>query len=447
MKSSAIRLFLVLPLAILLQASRAEASGRVIAWGMNDNGQCAVPFAASSGVSAVAAGFYHSLALKNGAVLAWGLHTDGQCDVPEDASNGVSAIAAGERHSLALKGGRVIAWGNGTGGKCTVPPDASNGVSAIVAGYDYSAALKDGRIIVWGPFGAVPAVFQSNVVAIAGDAYHLLGVRQDGRVIACRYNPQGQCDVPEDASNGVYAVATGMFHSLALNGGRVIAWKFNGQGQCTVPEAASNGVTAIAAGYYHSLALKDGAVLSWTETGTYLQGIVPAAATSNITAISSFAYHNLALSETPFYGLQINCGGKFVDPWFKDQGCTNGIKVRTTASIKRSGAYDPAIYQTCRMGPRLTYSFPQVPDGAYRIRLHFAEPTATRAGERLFKLKVEGATALKKLDVFAQTGGRNRAYRLSFDLSVADGNGLQIQALGLNGCSAILNAIEIMPVY
>jgi hypothetical protein len=136
-----------------------------------------------------------------------------------------------------------------------------------------------------------------------------------------------------------------------------------------------------------------------------------------------------------------------VDPWFKDQGCTNGIKVRTPAPVKRAGAYNPAIYQTCRMGPRLAYSFPQVPDGAYRVRLHFAEFTATRAGERVFKIRIEGATAEKRLDVFARTGGRNRAYRLYCDLSVTDGNGLQIEAIGLAGASAILNAIEVTPVY
>jgi hypothetical protein len=58
-----------------------------------------------SGVTAVAGGVVHSLALKSdGTVLAWGCGdgTDlGQCSVPSDLS-GVTAIAGGLWHSLAL---------------------------------------------------------------------------------------------------------------------------------------------------------------------------------------------------------------------------------------------------------------------------------------------------------------------------------------------------------
>ena len=44
----------------------------MVAWGDNDYGQCNVP-AGLSGVVAVAAGAYHSLALKaDGTVVAWG---------------------------------------------------------------------------------------------------------------------------------------------------------------------------------------------------------------------------------------------------------------------------------------------------------------------------------------------------------------------------------------
>ena len=53
-----------------------------------DYGQCTVPFGATFGVIAIAAGKVHSLALKsNGGVLAWGCvgHNDGQCSVPAAA--------------------------------------------------------------------------------------------------------------------------------------------------------------------------------------------------------------------------------------------------------------------------------------------------------------------------------------------------------------------------
>ena len=71
-----------------------------------DFGQCTVPAAATSGVTAIAAGDAHSLALKQGGtVLAWGCRgstDDGQCSVPASAGRWATAISASEAQSLAL---------------------------------------------------------------------------------------------------------------------------------------------------------------------------------------------------------------------------------------------------------------------------------------------------------------------------------------------------------
>jgi hypothetical protein len=73
----------------------------VVAWGLNDYGQAAVPSGLSN-VVAIAAGGSHSLALTaEGQVVAWGLNDYGQAAVPGGLSN-VVAIAAGWSHSLAL---------------------------------------------------------------------------------------------------------------------------------------------------------------------------------------------------------------------------------------------------------------------------------------------------------------------------------------------------------
>jgi alpha-tubulin suppressor-like RCC1 family protein len=89
-------------------------------------------------VVAIAAGYWHNLALRDdGTVAAWGAGLTnsgvwpvlGQALVPADLSD-VVAIATGGTHSLALKGdGTVVAWGDNSSGQTNVPPALSNVVS------------------------------------------------------------------------------------------------------------------------------------------------------------------------------------------------------------------------------------------------------------------------------------------------------------------------------
>ena len=111
----------------------------VVAWGENGNGQTTVP-AGLSGVVAIAAGGYHTVALKqDGTVVAWGQNEYGQTRVPAGLS-GVVAIAAGGYHTEALKqDGTVVACGGA--GAITVPAGLS-GVVAITAGWDFTVALR-----------------------------------------------------------------------------------------------------------------------------------------------------------------------------------------------------------------------------------------------------------------------------------------------------------------
>jgi hypothetical protein len=227
-----------------------------------------------SGVTAIAANAYHSLALKNdGSVVAWGcgFPTDsGQCSVPGGLS-GVTAIAAGAYHSLALKNdGTVVAWGCGAinnVGQCDVPGGLS-GVTAIAAGFSHSLALKgDGSVVAWGcgvPSGnygqcSVP-VGLSGVTAVAASHYDSLAVKNDGTVVAwgCGAGSLdfGQCGVPGGLT-GVTAIAAGEAHSLALKGdGTVVAWGCGAAdlGQCSVPSGLCH-ATAISAAFVQSLAL------------------------------------------------------------------------------------------------------------------------------------------------------------------------------------------------
>ena len=118
--------------------------GTVVAWGAgktnNGNfleyGQSIIP-TGLSGVTAITAGDYHTVALKaDGTVVAWGGNNLGQTNVPAGL-NGVTAISAGlgSRHTIALKSdGTVVAWGSTAG---NVPAGLS-GVTAIAAGATFN---------------------------------------------------------------------------------------------------------------------------------------------------------------------------------------------------------------------------------------------------------------------------------------------------------------------
>jgi alpha-tubulin suppressor-like RCC1 family protein len=261
---------------------------------------------ALSAVTAVAAGESHSLALlSNGTVQAWGANGAGElgdgttsssdvpvavCAVGETAPcasdlSGVTAIAAGQNHSLALlSNGTVMAWGfNGqgqlgdgstTGSAVPVEVKGLSGVVAIYAGYSSSLALlSNGTVMAWG-------VNNFGQLGDGGEAKSALPVR------VCAVGEKAPC-----AKNleGVKAISAGHQHALALlTNGTVVAWGRNLEGQlgdgsptgpesCGVPPvqpcsktpvAVSNlaGVGAIAAGGNHSMALlSSGSVEAWGD--------------------------------------------------------------------------------------------------------------------------------------------------------------------------------------
>jgi uncharacterized repeat protein (TIGR01451 family) len=285
--------------------------GIVVAWGDNEYGQTAVP-AGLRGVTAVAAAYAYSLALKNdGTVVAWGCQGEdhGQCAVPTGLS-GVTAISAGRAHSLALRNdGTVVAWGcqDWDHGQCAVPPWVNWGkATAIAAGsYHNLALLSDGTIMAWGynehgQTEVPPAL--GGVTAIAAGFAQSLALKNDGTVVAwgCRNYDYGQCNVPVGLSGVKAIAAAGDYQSLALrNDGTVVAWGCQGldDGQCTVPPGLSD-VIAISAGEYYSLALKsDGTVVVWgCKYGAPWGECSIPAGLRGVTAIAAGSYHILALA-------------------------------------------------------------------------------------------------------------------------------------------------------
>ena len=103
---------------------------------------------------------------------------------PAGLSN-IVGIAAGEFHSLAIKSdGTVAAWGKSDGGECT-PPAGLSGVSQVVAGSNYSLALKtDGTLVTWpsaeitNPIRTIP-VNATQITGIAAGSSHALALRSE----------------------------------------------------------------------------------------------------------------------------------------------------------------------------------------------------------------------------------------------------------------------------
>ncbi len=164
---------------------QAQSAGTVVAWGYDGNGQTMVPVAAQSGVTAIAAGYSHNVALKNdGSVVAWGAwgyNGKGQTTVPVAAHSEVTAVAAGGSHTVSLKtNGMVVAWGANDWGQTTVPVAAQSGVTAIAAGGGHTVALKnDGSVVAWGwnDYGQTTVLAGlSGVTAIAAGGTHTIAL-------------------------------------------------------------------------------------------------------------------------------------------------------------------------------------------------------------------------------------------------------------------------------
>ncbi len=255
-------------------------------WGLNSSGQINVPF---DTLIAIAAGWYHSLAIRSdGTLVGWGQNDFRQINVP---SGTFTAVAGGYSHSLAIRtDGTLVGWGNANYGLNMVPEGT---FTAVAAGNDDSFAIRsDSTLVGWGRND----VGQMNVptgtfTRIAAGGFYGIAIRDDGTLVGWGLNTDGQIDVP---SGTFTAVAAGYDHGLAIRtDGTLVGWGNGGLGEINVP---SGTFTAVAAGYYHSLAIRsDGTLVGWgyNDEG---QINVPA---GTFSAVVAGQFHSLAVRINP----------------------------------------------------------------------------------------------------------------------------------------------------
>ena len=282
-------------------------------------------------ITAITANSTHCMALKNdGTVWAWGENNAGQLGdntitqrltpVQVKASGGVgyltgvNAIAASQYYSLALKNdGTVWGWGSNIGGQLG----------------DNTTTQRLTPVQVKGPDGVE---YLDSITSITTGRGHSLAIKSDGTVWAWGYNSFGQLGDntttqrltpvqvkgPDGVGyiSGITSIYGGHNHSLANKAdGTVWAWGRNSDGQLgdntttqrnapiqvLGPDGVSylTGITAVSGGYTHSQGLKnDGTVWSWGDLYFYQKEIpYQVSGLSNIEAIGSGSYHTQAIKD------------------------------------------------------------------------------------------------------------------------------------------------------
>jgi len=133
----------------------------------------------------------------------------------------------------------------------------------ISAGQEHVVGLKnDGTVIATGrsSYGSCDVEDWDNIVAVSAGRFHTVGLKEDGTVVAVGNGFDGQCDSGE--WNDIVAIDAGSGYTVGLKAdGTVVAVGNNYYGQCDV--GWWKNIIAISAGEKHTLGLRvDGTVVA-----------------------------------------------------------------------------------------------------------------------------------------------------------------------------------------
>ena len=151
---------------------------------------------------------------------------------------------------------------------------------------------------------------------------------------------------------------------------------------------------------------------------------------------------NLALPH-----IAINSGGAAVAPFVADTKFSSGAGHTRVGSVDTSlvpNAAPESVYQSERIGD-FSYTFLNLTPGApYTVRLHFAENTATAAGQRIMNIQINSQTVISNFDIYAEAGGPFKAIVREFTIPANNG-GVMIIAFASVVGAAKSSGLEILP--
>ena len=135
-------------------------------------------------------------------------------------------------------------------------------------------------------------------------------------------------------------------------------------------------------------------------------------------------------------------------PFSGDVDFNTGNEFSSAAGIDLSAAANPApaaVYQTCRWATSFSYVVPGLQAGTtYTVRLHFAELSWTAAGQRKFNVAVNGTTVLSAFDVFAASGGANKAITEQFTTTASSSGQITIAFTQGGADNPMVNGVEVL---
>jgi RHS repeat-associated protein len=133
---------------------------------------------------------------------------------------------------------------------------------------------------------------------------------------------------------------------------------------------------------------------------------------SGITVAGSSGYINGGGALVNQGTISANDSGGLTSPFVYDTDFSGGNTGSTPAPIGTRGVTNPApqaVYQTYRSGS-FSYTLTGLtPSASYTLRLHFADPNSTAAGQRQFDVSVNGSAALTNFDIYAAAGAADQA--------------------------------------